>query len=89
MSASGGRREFAICIVTPIWCCCDGRASLMAQARPVSVEAADAVTAAGWCGITRNFTVRLAALAAAGLRRDLTRVYAFCRFTDDLGDGER
>ena len=21
-----------------------------------------------------------------GLRRDLTRVYAFCRFTDDLGD---
>jgi squalene synthase HpnC len=32
-----------------------------------------------------NFTVA-SRLSPRGLRRDLTRVYAFCRFTDDLGD---
>ena len=32
-----------------------------------------------------NFTVA-SRLSPRSLRRDLTRVYAFCRFTDDLGD---
>jgi squalene synthase HpnC len=32
-----------------------------------------------------NFTVA-SRLSPQSLRRDLTRVYAFCRFTDDLGD---
>jgi squalene synthase HpnC len=32
-----------------------------------------------------NFTVA-SRLSPASLRRDLTRVYAFCRYTDDLGD---
>jgi squalene synthase HpnC len=55
----------------------------MAQAT-VSLEAADA-----YCRrLVRhyeNFTVA-SRLSPKGLRRDLTRVYAFCRFTDDLGD---
>jgi squalene synthase HpnC len=50
----------------------------------VSLEAADA-----YCRrLVRhyeNFTVA-SRLSPRGLRRDLTRVYAFCRFTDDLGD---
>jgi squalene synthase HpnC len=50
----------------------------------VSLEAADA-----FCrGLVRhyeNFTVA-SRLSPRSLRRDLTRVYAFCRFTDDLGD---
>jgi squalene synthase HpnC len=55
----------------------------MAQAT-VSLEAADA-----YCRrLVRhyeNFTVA-SRLSPRGLRRDLTMVYAFCRFTDDLGD---
>jgi squalene synthase HpnC len=35
-----------------------------------------------------NFTVA-SRLSPRSLRRDLTRVYAFCRFTDDLGDESR
>jgi squalene synthase HpnC len=54
----------------------------MAQA--VSLDAADA-----YCrGLVRhyeNFTVA-SRLSPRSLRRDLTRVYAFCRYTDDLGD---
>src|SRR5579863_7412674 len=50
----------------------------------LSLEAADA-----YCrGLVRhyeNFTVA-SRLSPRSLRRDLTRVYAFCRFTDDLGD---
>jgi squalene synthase HpnC len=50
----------------------------------VSTEAADA-----YCRrLVRhyeNFTVA-SRLSPRSLRRDLTRVYAFCRFTDDLGD---
>jgi squalene synthase HpnC len=50
----------------------------------VSIEAADA-----YCRRLvkhyENFTVA-SRLSPRGLRRDLTRVYAFCRFTDDLGD---
>jgi squalene synthase HpnC len=50
----------------------------------VSIEAADA-----YCrSLVRhyeNFTVA-SRLSPRSLRRDLTRVYAFCRFTDDLGD---
>ena len=50
----------------------------------VSLEAADA-----YCRrLVRhyeNFTVA-SRLSPRWLRRDLTRVYAFCRFTDDLGD---
>jgi squalene synthase HpnC len=50
----------------------------------VSLEAADA-----YCRrLVRhyeNFTVA-SRLSPRSLRRDLTRVYAFCRFTDDLGD---
>jgi squalene synthase HpnC len=50
----------------------------------VSIEAADA-----YCReLVRhyeNFTVA-SRLSPRSLRRDLTRVYAFCRFTDDLGD---
>lgn len=53
--------------------------------RPVlSLDAADA-----YCRhLVRhyeNFTVA-SRLSPRSLRRDLTRVYAFCRFTDDLGD---
>ena len=52
--------------------------------RPLSLEAADA-----YCrGLVRhyeNFTVA-SRLSPRSLRRDLTRVYAFCRYTDDLGD---
>ncbi len=52
--------------------------------RAVSLQAADA-----YCGeLVRhyeNFTVA-SRLSPRSLRRDLTRVYAFCRFTDDLGD---
>jgi squalene synthase HpnC len=55
----------------------------MAQAT-VSLDAADA-----YCRqlVTHyeNFTVA-SRLSPRSLRRDLTRVYAFCRFTDDLGD---
>ena len=55
------------------------------MAQPMaSIEAADA-----YCRrLVRhyeNFTVA-SRLSPRGLRRDLTRVYAFCRFTDDLGD---
>ncbi len=32
-----------------------------------------------------NFTVA-SRLSPRSLRRDLTRMYAFCRYTDDLGD---
>ncbi|MHB8489459.1 MAG: phytoene/squalene synthase family protein [Candidatus Dormibacteria bacterium] len=50
----------------------------------VSIEAADA-----YCRrLVRhyeNFTVA-SRLSPRSVRRDLTRVYAFCRFTDDLGD---
>jgi squalene synthase HpnC len=50
----------------------------------VSLDAADA-----YCRrLVRhyeNFTVA-SRLSPRSLRRDLTRVYAFCRFTDDLGD---
>jgi squalene synthase HpnC len=50
----------------------------------MSLEAADA-----YCrGLVRhyeNFTVA-SRLSPRSLRRDLTRVYAFCRYTDDLGD---
>jgi squalene synthase HpnC len=50
----------------------------------LSLEAADA-----YCrGLVRhyeNFTVA-SRLSPRSLRRDLTRVYAFCRYTDDLGD---
>ncbi|MGA8523713.1 MAG: squalene/phytoene synthase family protein [Candidatus Dormiibacterota bacterium] len=50
----------------------------------LSIEAADA-----YCrSLVRhyeNFTVA-SRLSPRSLRRDLTRVYAFCRFTDDLGD---
>jgi squalene synthase HpnC len=50
----------------------------------VSLEAADA-----YCRRLvkhyENFTVA-SRLSPRSLRRDLTRVYAFCRFTDDLGD---
>jgi squalene synthase HpnC len=50
----------------------------------VSLEAADA-----YCrGLVRhyeNFTVA-SRLSPRSLRKDLTRVYAFCRYTDDLGD---
>ncbi|HVC43121.1 MAG TPA: squalene/phytoene synthase family protein [Candidatus Saccharimonadales bacterium] len=50
----------------------------------VSIEAADA-----YCrSLVRhyeNFTVA-SRLSPRSVRRDLTRVYAFCRFTDDLGD---
>jgi squalene synthase HpnC len=50
----------------------------------VSIEAADA-----YCRrLVRhyeNFTVA-SRLSPRSLRRDLSRVYAFCRFTDDLGD---
>src|SRR5579864_5252311 len=55
----------------------------MAQAT-VALQAADA-----YCRqLVRhyeNFTVA-SRLSPRALRRDLTRVYAFCRFTDDLGD---
>jgi len=51
---------------------------------PATFEAADA-----YCRqLVRhyeNFTVA-SRLSPKSLRRDLTRVYAFCRFTDDLGD---
>jgi squalene synthase HpnC len=51
---------------------------------PITLEAADA-----YCRqLVRhyeNFTVA-SRLSPRSLRRDLTRVYAFCRFTDDLGD---
>ncbi len=50
----------------------------------VSLAAADAYC----CRLVKhyeNFTVA-SRLSPRGLRRDLTRVYAFCRFTDDLGD---
>jgi squalene synthase HpnC len=50
----------------------------------LSLDAADA-----YCrGLVRhyeNFTVA-SRLSPRSLRRDLTRVYAFCRYTDDLGD---
>jgi len=50
----------------------------------VSLEAADA-----YCrGLVRhyeNFTVA-SRLSPRSMRRDITRVYAFCRYTDDLGD---
>ena len=42
-------------------------------------------TAASWCSHYENFTVA-SRLSPRSLRRDLTRVYAFCRYTDDLGD---
>jgi squalene synthase HpnC len=50
----------------------------------LSLEAADA-----YCRTLvrhyENFTVA-SRLSPRSLRRDLTRVYAFCRYTDDLGD---
>jgi squalene synthase HpnC len=50
----------------------------------IALEAADA-----YCRQSvrhyENFTVA-SRLSPQSLRRDLTRVYAFCRFTDDLGD---
>jgi squalene synthase HpnC len=55
----------------------------MAQAG-VSLEAADAYCAR-LVKHYENFTVA-SRLSPRSLRRDLTRVYAFCRFTDDLGD---
>lgn len=52
--------------------------------RPVSVAAADA-----YCNALlrhyENFTVA-SRLSPRALRRDLARVYAFCRTTDDIGD---
>src|ERR1700722_20500578 len=50
----------------------------------LSLEAADAFCRA-LARHYENFTVA-SRLSPRGLRRDLTRVYAFCRFTDDLGD---
>lgn len=50
----------------------------------VSLEAADSYCR-GLVKHYENFTVA-SRLSPRSLRRDLTRVYAFCRFTDDLGD---
>ena len=55
----------------------------MAQAT-VSLDAADAYCRS-LVSHYENFTVA-SRLSPRSLRRDLTRVYAFCRFTDDLGD---
>jgi squalene synthase HpnC len=59
------------------------RGRLMAQAT-IALESADA-----YCReLVRhyeNFTVA-SRLSPQSLRRDLTRVYAYCRYTDDLGD---
>ena len=57
------------------------------QAQPVAVHAADAYCRA-MLAHYENFTVA-SRLSPRRLRRDLARVYAFCRTTDDLGDESR
>ena len=52
--------------------------------RAVALEAADAYCAA-LLRHYENFTVA-SKLSPRGLRRDLARLYAFCRTTDDIGD---
>lgn len=53
--------------------------------RPLEVAAADAYCWRLACQHYENFTVA-SRLLRRGLRRDLARVYAYCRSTDDLGD---
>lgn len=53
--------------------------------RPLDVAAADAYCWRLACRHYENFTVA-SRLLRRGLRRDLARVYAYCRSTDDLGD---
>ncbi len=53
--------------------------------RPLEVAAADAYCWRLACRHYENFTVA-SRLVRRGLRRDLARVYAYCRSTDDLGD---
>jgi squalene synthase HpnC len=52
---------------------------------PLEVAAADAYCWRLACQHYENFAVA-SRLLRRGLRRDLARVYAFCRTTDDLGD---
>lgn len=53
--------------------------------RPLEIAAADAYCWRLACQHYENFTVA-SRLLLRGLRRDLARVYAYCRSTDDLGD---
>jgi len=53
--------------------------------RPLEVVAADAYCWQLACHHYENFTVA-SRLVRRGLRRDLARVYAYCRATDDMGD---
>lgn len=53
--------------------------------RPLEITAADAYCWRLACHHYENFTVA-SRLVRRGLRRDLARVYAYCRTTDDLGD---